>query len=92
MAFGKKELEERVATSLKCGKKEAGLIVETVFDTVSEVLLSGEDVRVAGFGTFKISEKAERKGYNPKTGEPIVIPAHKTVALQLSKDFKERLN
>jgi DNA-binding protein HU-beta len=49
----------------------------------------GEEVVIANFGSFKVKERAERKGRNPKTGEEIIIPAKKVVSFSPGKNLKE---
>ncbi len=51
--------------------------VEALVGTITEALKQGEEVRIAGFGTFGISERGERQGGNPQTGSPIRIAASK---------------
>jgi DNA-binding protein HU-beta len=62
-----------------------------VFDIISESLKAGENVAITGFGTFKIVERAARKGRNPRTQKPLDIPASKTVKFSVGKALKEQL-
>ncbi|MEL7060236.1 MAG: HU family DNA-binding protein [Acidobacteriota bacterium] len=73
-------------------KKQAGEACDVVFDHISSVLEGGEKVSVSGFGTFVISERAERKGRNPQTGEPMTIPASKNVRFKAGKQLKDAVN
>ena len=59
--------------------------------TVAEALKKGEEVALAGFGTFKVKNKAARKGINPKTKAVITIPAAKAPSFKFGKSFKELL-
>jgi DNA-binding protein HU-beta len=56
-------------------KKEAGDALEAVLDGISSALARGEDVNFTGFGKFHVSERGQRQGVNPRTGERITIPA-----------------
>ncbi|MCX6702316.1 MAG: HU family DNA-binding protein [Candidatus Wolfebacteria bacterium] len=56
-------------------KKQAVAAVEGVFDTIVKTLSRGEEVAIAGFGTFKVTKRAARMGINPRTGEKIQIAA-----------------
>lgn len=67
-------------------------IIETAFEIIKAKIAEGENVYIRNFGTFKPKDKAERKGVNPKTGEEIVIPAHKRIGFSASKSFKELIN
>ncbi|MEE3216500.1 MAG: HU family DNA-binding protein, partial [Pseudomonadota bacterium] len=50
---------------------------------------SGQDVSLIGFGTFTVRERAARTGKNPQTGQPLKIPASKTVAFKPGKGLKD---
>ena len=73
-------------------KKDIELVVNEVFDTIKNTLASGEKVAIAGFGSFEVSERSERQGRNPKTGEAITIPASKSPKFKASKNFKDVVN
>jgi nucleoid DNA-binding protein len=59
---------------------------------VSDALLRGEKVDLRGFGNLQVSEKKERQGRNPKTGETITIAARKAAVFKASKELTDRLN
>jgi len=63
-------------------------ITDAVFETLAELVSNGDEVLINKFGKFKVVDRVERKGRNPKTGEEIVIPAHKTPHFTPSKTFK----
>lgn len=67
-------------------------LVEQIFGTISEALIGGEDVKLAGFGTFKLSQKAQRLGRNPKTKKEVVIKPRKVVTFKPSTMMKDRVN
>ena len=69
----KYNLVEQVAQELNLTKKEANSVVQTIFAAIEEGLVSGETIRISGFGSFQVKTRSERKGVNPKTGEEIVI-------------------
>jgi len=86
----KAELVESVMKSASLEtKKQAEAAVEAVFETISKSLSRGEEVAVAGFGTFKVSKRAARAGINPKTGEKIQIAAKIAPKFRASKQLKE---
>jgi len=68
-------------------KTEAAL--DATIAVLSEVIASGTSVTFTGFGSFKISERAPRKGRNPRTGKEISIPACKVVKFVPGKALKE---
>jgi len=77
------ELSEAVAEEARITKTEANEVVRAVFGKLGDALAEGEEVKIAGFGTFKVKERAARKGLNPSTGEPIEIAATKVVGSNL---------
>lgn len=72
--------------------EDAKKVVNTVFQSIENALVRGEEVQLIGFGTLKVSDKPERKGHNPKTGEVIIIPAHKAVAFKAGKTITDKVN
>ena len=89
--IGKTELVKQVKE--KVGKtSQLSLIVGAVFDAVAENLAEGKEVSIVNFGTFKVIDKAERKGRNPRTDAEITIPAHKIPTLKPSKILKDKVN
>lgn len=90
--MNKKELVDIVSQKRDLTKKEAEALVDTVFDTMIESILEGDKVLISGFGTFKVNARAERKGVSPKTKEPMIIPASKTVTFKPSNKLKDTMN
>ena len=70
-------------------KKQAEQAVDAVFDTIVKSLSSGEEVKVPGFGIFRVAKSAARTGVNPKTGEKIKIPASVKPKFKAAKALKE---
>lgn len=79
------------AVSEKSGlsKVDAKKAVDAFVETVSNVLKEGDKLSLLGFGTFSVTEKAARKGVNPKTKEPIEIAARKTVKFKAGAELNE---
>ena len=73
-------------------KKQAQAAVEAVFETIAVAMENGEEVRLVGFGTFKVSERAAREGKNPQTGAVIKIPAKKVARFIPGKALKDSIN
>ena len=70
-------------------QKDADNAYKAFVAVVTEALKKGEDVALAGFGTFKVKAKPARKGINPKTKEAIDIPACKVPTFKFGKSFKD---
>ena len=88
----KATLIEIVAESAGLKKKDAEAAVNAVFGAIENELATGGKVQIAGFGSFKVKERAERVGRNPKTKEKITIPASKAPAFVAGKDLKDAVN
>jgi nucleoid DNA-binding protein len=82
------ELEAAVAERTGHPKKVVTDVVGSVLAAVTESLAKGDSVRLVGFATLAVKDRAERAGKNPKTGEAIVIPASRKVAFRAGKDLK----
>lgn len=90
---GKADIVDYVANNVDgINKKQAGEALEAVFASITQHLQDGDRVQVSGFGSFVVSERAERQGRNPATGESITIPASKNARFKPAKDLKEALN
>ncbi|MEM0895537.1 MAG: HU family DNA-binding protein [Verrucomicrobiota bacterium] len=92
--MNKSELIDAVAAKLgdDVSKKVAGDAVEAVLDCIAAGVRSDSGgVQLIGFGSFKISHRAARKGRNPKTGEEMDIPASKSVKFSPSSKLKATL-
>lgn len=74
-SVNKTELAATLAESTGLTKKSAETIIGMLVDQIANVLVSGGQVRIAGLGIFKVTERKPRNGVNPKTGEKIKIPA-----------------
>lgn len=88
----KKELVEKVAESTNLTKKETEKALNAFFETVTEAIKKGDKVQLVGFGTFEVSERAERQGRNPRTGETMTVAACKVPKFKPGKAFKDAVN
>lgn len=88
----KSEIIEAIANSTEETKATVEKIYNATFELFKEELSKGEKVSVAGFGTFKISERAARDGRNPRTGETIRIAASKSVSFKAGTELKDKVN
>ncbi len=77
--MNKSELVAAVAQKAGMTKVAAAAAVDATMDAIVEALQKGDNVQLIGFGTFAVTERAERKGVNLRTKEQIVIPARKVV-------------
>lgn len=87
--MNKTELIKKVAEVTGVTKKDTEKVVNGVLETIQDVLESEDSVAILGFGTFLVRQREAREGRNPKTGEPIMIPASKVVVFRPGKTLKE---
>ena len=90
--MNKNDLVSTVAGKTGLSKSDAGKAVDAVFDAVTDSLKKGDEVRLVGFGTFTVSERAATEGRNPRTGEKITIPASKQPKFKAGKGLKDSVN
>ena len=90
--MNKTELIAAMAESADLSKKDAEKALKAFVDVITEELKKGEKVQLVGFGTFEVSERAERPGRNPQTKETITIAASKAPKFKAGKALKDALN
>jgi DNA-binding protein HU-beta len=90
--MNKQDLIEQVAQSADIPKTKAAEAVDAVIGAIKASLKKGDDVRLVGFGTFTVSPRAATTGRNPRTGEPIKIPASKQPKFKAGKELKQAIN
>ena len=89
----KSELITHVARRLPyVTRKDAEIIVDTIFESMVDALAQGEGIEIRGFGSLKVKDREEREGRNPKTGESVRIPAKKYPFFRIGKKLYERIN
>ena len=90
--MNKAELIAAIAEAADLTKKDAEKALKAFTDVVAEELKKGEKVQVVGFGTFEVSERAEREGRNPQSGEVMKIAASKAPKFKAGKALKDSVN
>jgi DNA-binding protein HU-beta len=90
--LNKSELIDKVSCDRGVTKAQAKAAVECVFDNIAEALARKESVRLVGFGTFGIRERAARTARNPRTGENISLPKTNVPFFKPGKELKEKVN
>ena len=88
----KNDLITQVASNSGLSKADAGKALEAVLDTITSALASGDEVRIIGFGTFSVSNRAATTGRNPRTGDVINIPASKQPKFKAGAPLKAAVN
>src|SRR5579863_609937 len=86
---GRQELTRRIAQQADISQKQAQAALEATLKTIREALQSGSEVRLVGFGSFKVRQSAARKGVNPRDRQPIEVPAKDRVRFSPGKELSE---
>ena len=90
--MNKTELVAAISEKTELTKKDSEKALKALIDVVAEELKKGEKTQLVGFGTFEVSERAERTGRNPQTGKEMTIPASKAPKFKAGKALKDMIN
>lgn len=90
--MNKNDLIARVADVTTLSRNDATRAVEAVLTVITDSMKAGEEVKLVGFGTFAVSNRAATIGRNPRTGEEIKIPASKQPKFKAGKQLKDAIN
>jgi len=85
----KADLIEKIAAKAKISKKAANVTLNTFVGSVTTALKKGDRVALVGFGTFSVTKRKARTARNPRTGEPIHVPARKAPKFKAGRDLKK---
>ena len=85
----KAELVEKVSGKINLTKKQTEVVVNTVFQSITDSLSDGKKVELRGFGSFRIRERSARVGRNPKSGAQVDVPAKRVPFFKAGKDLRE---
>lgn len=90
--MNKIDLIVNIAEKMNITQRDAEKYLNTLLDVLTQTLEKEEKIKLVGFGTFEVRDRAARKGFNPHTGEEIVIPACKEPTFKPGKELKEIVN
>ena len=90
--MNKKDLIALIAADADISKEAAGAALDSVTGNVVKALKKNDDVRLPGFGTFKVTHRKARTARNPQTGATIQVKASDAPKFTAAKAFKEALN
>ena len=88
----KNELIAAVAEKATLGRTEAAAAVEATFEVITAALKGGEEVKIMGFGNFRVADRAAREGRDPRTGQPVQIAASRRPKFSAGKGLKDAIN
>ncbi|WP_020585468.1 integration host factor subunit alpha [Desulfobacter curvatus] len=92
MSLTKQTIIEKIANDLELSPSHTKDTVEDLLEILKSTLASGEDVMISGFGKFQVTEKAQRKGRNPATGESMMLKGRRVVTFKVAGKLKDRIN
>ena len=90
--FTRKDLSNKIYRDLGFSKNYSTTVIDNFFETLIQGLLKSSKIKISSFGTFKVTNKRERIGRNPKTKEKAIIAPRKVVTFKPSLLVKEKLN
>ena len=90
--MNKLELAGRLADRMALSRSAATGAVDAVCETIRDALARGEEVQIAGFGTFTTRSRPARSGRNPRTGESIVIAESTVPSFKAGKALRDAVN
>ena len=91
MTLTKADIVAQVYAQGQLTKAEAADAVECGLELIKQALSTGDEVLVSGFGKWSVREKAERRGRNPQTGDPLLLPPRKVVTFRPSRVLKAKV-
>ena len=92
MTLTKSDLIEELAAVTALTKKESEMVVETIFEQITQALVKGDKVELRGFGSFRVRHRNARRGRNPKTGTLVSIPRRRVPFFTVGRDLRQRVN
>ena len=90
--MNKSEFIDKVAGEAGIAKSDAEKAVNAFITVVQAAVAADDKVTLPGFGNWSRSQRSARTGRNPRTGEPVAIPAAKAVKFSVGADFKKQVN
>jgi DNA-binding protein HU-beta len=87
--MNKAEMVEHIAKQADISKAAAGRALEALIGAVRQTLKKNGSVTLVGFGTFQVAKRRQRTGRNPRTNQPIKIPAAKVPKFKPGKALKD---
>jgi integration host factor subunit alpha len=92
MTLTKAQIVEALFAKSIFTKSQSAQIIDTIFELIKQSLQNGEEVLISGFGKFSVQEKQARRGRNPQTGEPMMLPPRKVVTFKCSGVLRGAMN
>ena len=88
----KADLVEEIATTTGVSRNHTAVIIDGMLDAVCRALSEGKHLEIRGFGTFKVRKRRSRMARNPRTGDPVEVPARAVPIFKPSKDLRVQVS
>jgi len=89
----KRELVEKLSARIEdLSLKESEQLVNTIFESMTEALASGDRIEIRGFGSFLVKHRQAKQGRNPRTGESVAVKAKKVPFFKPGKNLREKVD
>lgn len=92
MTCTKTTIIEKIIDEQDFKPADAKDVIEAMLKIIKSTLASGEDIMISGFGKFQVTEKEQRKGRNPATGEAMTLDKRKVVNFKCSGKLRDQIN
>lgn len=91
--MNKSNLIEDLTEHMKTlSRREVEVIVDTIFNQMTQALAKGDRIEIRGFGSFEVRTREPRQGRNPKTGATVYVNTRKVPFFKVGKELRERVN
>lgn len=91
--MNKSDLIEMLSKKLpSLATRDVEVIVNTIFDSMTDVLQHGGRIEIRGFGSFEVRVRKPRLGRNPKTGSSVAVGERRVPFFKVGKELRERVN
>ncbi|GMO39362.1 MAG: non-specific DNA-binding protein Hbs [Termitinemataceae bacterium] len=87
--FSKTEIIDKIYQSAEMNKQDIKHVVDSVFETLKDMLIEGNAIELRGFGSFDVRiRKGRKNARNPRTGEQVDAHPHGIVVFKPGKELK----
>jgi integration host factor subunit alpha len=92
VALTKEKIIDSIYHQVGLGKSESRAVIESLIETMKQILEIGEDLLISGFGKFVVKNKSARRGRNPQTTEDLQLRARRVVVFKTSGVLRDKIN
>jgi integration host factor subunit alpha len=85
------DLAEMLNRQVGLSRADSANMIESILDHMTDAIIGGENVKISGFGTFVLRDKAQRIGRNPKTGVEVPITPRRVLTFRASQGMRQKV-